>query len=78
MQGGQEKGKDSIPQKSKSEEKVVGFRSVLLFPARKWEPVSHPGPWNHLTRGIRPPDAEENPGSWENKQDCRCITDKFM
>ena len=34
-------------QKSRSEEKVVGFSSVILFPERKWEAVTKGG-----TRGI--------------------------
>ena len=40
----QEKGKDMKTWKSRSEEKVVGFTSGSLFPARKREAV------NHLTR----------------------------
>ena len=56
--GGQEKRKDRKIWKSRSEEKVVGFSSASLFPRRKWEAVTQGG-----TRGDRPPDAEENPGS---------------
>ena len=34
------KRKDRKTQKSRSEEKVVGFSSAYLFPARKWEAVT--------------------------------------
>ena len=68
--------KDRKTRKSRSEEKVVGFSSAFLFPARKQE--SHPE-WN---QGDKPPDAEENPGSgivksWEDKQDRGRIPDTF-
>ena len=42
MLGGQKK-KDRKPQKTRSEEKVVGCSSVSLFPARKWEAVTQGG-----------------------------------
>ena len=42
MLGGQEKRKDKT-QKSRSEEKVVGFSSASLFPTRKWEAVTQGG-----------------------------------
>ena len=41
--GGQEKWKDKKTQKSRSEEKVVGFRLASLFPVRKWEAVTQGG-----------------------------------
>ena len=41
--GDQEKRKDRKTQKSKSEEKVVGFSSASLFPARKREAVTQDG-----------------------------------
>ena len=37
---GQEKRKDRKSQKSWSEERVVGFSSASIFPARKWEAVT--------------------------------------
>ena len=42
MEGGesQDKRKDRKTRKSRSEEKVVGFTNVSLFPARKWEAVA--------------------------------------
>ena len=40
MLGGQEKRKDRKTRKSRSEEKVVGFSSASLFPARKHEAVT--------------------------------------
>ena len=52
--------------KSKSEEKVVGFSSVSLFPARTWEEVTKGG--NH---GDRIPLAEDNPGHIHVKQEQR-------
>ena len=42
--------KDRKSRKSRSEEKVVGFSSTFLFPARK-RGGSHPG-WNHLNRVV--------------------------
>ena len=51
--GSQEKRKDKKTWKIWSEQKGVGFSSVSLFPGKK--------PFN---QGDRPPDAEENPGSW--------------
>ena len=54
-----EKRKGRKTQKSRNQEKVVGFSSASLFPTRKWEsPVVKP-----FNREDRPPDAEENPGS---------------
>ena len=41
--GVQEKRKDRKTQKSRSEEKVVGFSSASLFPARKREAVAQGG-----------------------------------
>ena len=41
--GGQEKRNDKKTQKSRSEEKVVGFSSAPLFPARKREVVTQGG-----------------------------------
>ena len=38
--GGQEKRKDRKTRKSRIEKKVVGFSSVVLFPARKREAVT--------------------------------------
>ena len=51
--GGQEKRKDRKTWKSRSEEKVMGFTSASLFPARKWEGVTkgvttEPGGIDHL------------------------------
>ena len=43
MLGGQKKRKDRKSQKSRSEEKVVGFSSASIFPARKWEAVTQGG-----------------------------------
>ena len=43
MLEGQEKRKGRKTWKSRSEEKVVGFSSAALFPARKWESVTHGG-----------------------------------
>ena len=57
--GSQEKRKDRKTQKSKSEEKVVGFSSASLFPAKNREAVTPGG-----TGDDRSPNAEENPGSW--------------
>ena len=54
MAGGEEKKKDRKTWKSRSEEKVVGFSSASLFPARKREAVTQDG-----TRGIE----HLNPGS---------------
>ena len=41
--GVQEKRKDRKTRRSRSEEKVVGFSSASLFPARKLEPVTQGG-----------------------------------
>ena len=41
--GGQEKRKDRKTQKSRNEEKVEGFSSASLFPARKWEALTQGG-----------------------------------
>ena len=41
--GVQEKRKERKTQKSRSEEKVVGFSSASLFPTRKWKPVTQGG-----------------------------------
>ena len=46
--------------KSRSEEKVVGFSSVSLFPQRRREAVTRVELWN---QGERPLDAEKNLGS---------------
>ena len=43
MLGGQGKRKDRKTWKRRSEEKVVGFSSASLFPARKWEAVTQKG-----------------------------------
>ena len=56
--GGQGKRKDNKTRKSKSEEKVVGFSSAFLFPARKREVIAQGGNY-----GDRPPEAEDNSGS---------------
>ena len=45
-------------QKNRSEQKVVGFSSTFLIPARKLEAVTQGG-----TRKERPPEVEVNPGS---------------
>ena len=39
----EKKWKDSKTWKSRSEEKVVGFSSALVFPARKWVAVTQGG-----------------------------------
>ena len=51
--GGQEKRKDRKTRKSKTEEKVVSFSSVSLFPCKEMG-GSHSSwkSWNHLNRGI--------------------------
>ena len=55
-----EKRKDrKTRRKSRSEEKVLGFSSSSLFPARIREPVTQGR--NHRDR---PPDAVDDPGSW--------------
>ena len=41
--GGEEKRKGRKTRKSKSEEKMVGFSSASLFPARKREAVTQGG-----------------------------------
>ena len=41
--GGKEKRKDRKTQKTRIEEKVVGFSSASLFLARKWEAVMQGG-----------------------------------
>ena len=46
--GGQEKWKDRKTRKCRSEEKVVGFSTASIFPARKREAVTQGGiigPW---------------------------------
>ena len=63
-------------QKSRSEEKMVGFSSPSLFTARKWEPVTQDG-----TRGIdylmqRTQGASITKG-WEDKQNCQYLQDTF-
>ena len=45
--------------KSRSGEKVVNFSSTSLFHARKRKAVIQGG-----NDGDRPPDVEENPGTW--------------
>ena len=44
--GDQEKGKDGKSRKSRKEEKVMGFSSASLFPARKREAVTQGGTMN--------------------------------
>ena len=50
--GGQEKRNDRKTKRCRSEEKVDGFSSASLFPARKREVVTQGG-----NNGDKPPDA---------------------
>ena len=75
--GGQ-KRKDRKTMKSRSEEKVVGFSSASLFPARKREAVTQAG-----TRGIDHPMWRKTQGAcivkgWKNIQDCGRTSYTFM
>ena len=77
MLGGQEKRKERKTRKCKSEEKVVTFSSVCLFPTRKWEAVTQGG-----TRGIDYPTRRKTQGTGivkgcEDKRDRMCIPDTF-
>ena len=62
-----------------SEEKVVGFSSASIFPAKKREAFTQGGT---MKPGDRPPDAEETQGAgivkgWEDKLDLGRIPDTF-
>ena len=77
MLGSQEKRKGRKTRKSRHEEKVVGFSSVTLFPARKLEAVIQGG-----TRGIGHPTRRKTQGDgivkgWEDKRDLGRIPDTF-
>ena len=63
--------------KSRSEEKVVSFRSASLFPARKRETVNQGG-----TRKVDHPTRRRTQGAgiakgWEDKRDCGRFPDIF-
>ena len=73
--GGQEMRKDRKTRKSR-EEKMVGFSSASLFPARKREAVSQGGP------GIGDPTWRKTQGAgtvkgYEYKRDRGCIPDRI-
>ena len=74
--GVQEKRKDRKTQKSKSEEKVVGFNSDSPFPTRKREAVIKVGiRIDDMTR--RKTQGAGTVKDWEDKRDCRRIPDTF-
>ena len=75
--GSQEKRKDRKTRKYRSAEKVVGFSSVSLFPAKKREEVTQDG-----TRGIDNSTRRRTQGAstvkvWEDKGVRGCIPDTF-
>ena len=74
---GKEKRKDGRTWKSTSEEKVVGFSSASLFPARRREAVTQDG-----IRGIDHSTRRRTQGAgivkgWEDKRDRGRIPDTF-
>ena len=63
--------------KSRSEEKVAGFKTASLFPARKREAVTEGG-----TGGTDHPTWRKTQGAsivkgWEEKRDSGCISNTF-
>ena len=77
--GGQEKRKDRKARKSKSEEKVVGFMLVSLFPTRKREEVTQggfmePGGDRSLTRRTQGAGIVKG---WEDQRDSGHIPGLF-
>ena len=78
MLGGQKKRKARKTRKSMSEEKVVGFSSASLFPARKRDVITQGG-----DRGIdhsmrRKTQGDGTVKGWEGKRDRRCVPGRFM
>ena len=65
-------------QKSKREEKVVGFTSASIFLVRKREAVTHGGTRraDHLTR--RRTQETSIVKGWEDKRNRGCLLDTFM
>ena len=73
---GAQKRKDRKTKKSRSEEKVVGFSSAFLFPARKWEAVTQSGTRGRDYLARRTQGASIVKGL-EDKQDRGRIPDTF-